>query len=116
MQTLIQVSYSNPNHILRLEDKILIENMLFINKSPNSLLAPIFNDWVTFCSDIHNYLTVSSSSDNIFKPSYRTDSYGKIIQNEFRINQQKKRMINKTSFFSIFCTDENYIQQRLCYI
>ena len=29
-----------------------------------------------FCSKIHNYDTVSSSPDTLFKPSYRTDSYG----------------------------------------
>ena len=65
------------NHILKLEDKILIENILFINKSLNNLLPPIFKNWFTFCSDVHNYQTVSSTSDKIFKPSYRTDSFGK---------------------------------------
>ena len=70
-------SHSSPlfksNHILKLEDKILIENILFINKSLNNLLPPI----PSFCSDVHNYQTVSSTSDKIFKPSYRTDSFGK---------------------------------------
>ena len=74
-------SHSSPlfksNHILKLEDKILIENILFINKSFNNLLTPIFKSWFIFCSDVHNYQTVSSSADKIFKPSYRTDSYGK---------------------------------------
>ena len=39
-------SHSSPlfrsNHILKLEDKILIENILFISKSFNNLLPPIF--------------------------------------------------------------------------
>ena len=39
-------SHSSPlfksNHILKLEDKILIENILFINKSFNNLLPTIF--------------------------------------------------------------------------
>ena len=74
-------SHSSPlfrsNNILKLEDKILIENILFINKSFNNLLPPIFKSWFTFCSDLHNYHTVSSTADKIFKPSYRTDSYGK---------------------------------------
>ena len=74
-------SHSSPlfksNHILKLEDKILIENILFINKSFNNLLPPIFKSWFTFCSDVHNYQTVSSTADKIFKPSYRTDSYGR---------------------------------------
>ena len=65
------------NHILKLENKILIEHILFINKSFSNLLLPIFNSWLTYCFDVHNYQTVSSSSDKIFKPSYKTDSYGK---------------------------------------
>ena len=65
------------NNILKLEDKILIENILFINKSFNNLLPPIFKSWFNFCSDFHNYHTVSSIADKIFKPSYRSDSYGK---------------------------------------
>ena len=74
-------SHSSPlfrfNHILKLQDKILIENILFINKSFNSLLPEIFKSWSIFCSDLHNYHTVSSTADKIFKPFYRTDSYGK---------------------------------------
>ena len=65
------------NNILKLEDKILIKNILFINKSFNNLLPPVFKSWFTFCSDLHNYHIVSSTTDKIFKPSYRTDSYGK---------------------------------------
>ena len=65
------------NHILKLEDKILVWNILFINKSFNNLLPTIFKSWFNFCSDLHNYRTVSSTADKIFKPSYRIDSYGK---------------------------------------
>ena len=64
------------NHILKLKGKILIENKLFINKSFN-LLPPIFNSCFTFCYDVHNYQTFSSSSDKIFKLLSRTDFYGK---------------------------------------
>ena len=49
-----------------------MENILFINKSFNNLLPPIFKSLL-----LHNYQTVSSTSDKIFKPSYRTDSFGK---------------------------------------
>ena len=59
-------SHSSPlyksNHILKLEGKILIENILFINKSFNNLLPPIFKSWFTFGSDINSYQTVSSTS------------------------------------------------------
>ena len=65
-------SHSRPlfksNHILKLEDKILMENILFINKSLNILLPPIVKNWFTFCFDVHNHQTVSSTSDKIFKP------------------------------------------------
>ena len=65
------------NHILKLAEKMLIENILFINKSFNNLLPPIFKSWFTFCSDVHNYRTFSTTADKKFKPSYRSDSYGK---------------------------------------
>ena len=63
------------NHILKLEEKIRKENILFISKSFNNLLPPIFKSWSNFCSDVHNYHTVSSTA-KIFKTSYTTDSYG----------------------------------------
>ena len=87
-------SHSSPlfksNHILKLEDKILIENILFINKSFNNLLLQIFKSWFSFCSDIHNYQTVSCTSDKIFKSSYRTDSFGKNSMNLESINSWNK--------------------------
>ena len=54
------------NHIVKLEDDILIENILFISKSFNNLLPSIFKGWFTFCSDVHNYHTVPSTADTIF--------------------------------------------------
>ena len=65
------------SNILKFEDKILINNIIFISKSFNNLQPPIFKNWFIFCSDIHKYDTVSSSADKLFKPSYRTDSYGR---------------------------------------
>ena len=65
------------NHILKLEDKILVENLVFINKSFKNLLPPNFKSWFTFYSDVHNYQTVSSTSDKIIKPTYITDSFRK---------------------------------------
>ena len=72
-------------NILKLEDKILINNIIFIliiksnqiSKSINNLQPPIFKNWLIFCSDIHKYDTVSSSTDKLLKSSYRTDSYGR---------------------------------------
>ena len=71
------ISLFRSSHILKLEDKMLIENILFISKLFNNLVPPIFKSWFTFCSDVHNYHTVSSTADKIFKPSYTTYSYGK---------------------------------------
>ena len=64
---------SNP--ILKLEDKVLIENILFINKSFQKLFPPIFKSSFIFSFDVHNHETVSSTANKILKPSYRTDSY-----------------------------------------
>ena len=72
-----QVHYFKKNNILKFEDKILIGNIIFVSKSINNLLPPIFKNWFIFCSEIHNYNTVSLSTDKLFKPSYSTDSYGK---------------------------------------
>ena len=69
---LIDIFLFKSNHILKLEDKILIENILFIN---NNLLPTIFKNLFTFCSNVHSYQTVSSTSDKIFEPSFTTDSF-----------------------------------------
>ena len=86
-------SHSSPlfrsSHILKLEDKILIENIIFTNTSFNDLLTLIFKSWFTFCSDVHNYHTVSSTA-KIFKPPYRTDPYGKNSITEGAINSWNK--------------------------
>ena len=67
----------NKTNILKFEDKILINNLIFISKSINNLQPPIFKNWFIFCSDIHKYDTVSFPADKLFKPLYRTDSYGR---------------------------------------
>ena len=59
--------------ILKFEYKVLIN----VNKSTNNLLPQIFKNWFIFCPEIHNYDTVSSSTDKLFQPSNRTDSYRK---------------------------------------
>ena len=84
---LIDIFLFKSNHILKLEDKILIENILFIN---NNLLPAIFKNLFTFCSDVQNYQTVSSTSDKIFKPSQRTDSFGKKLITIGAINSWNK--------------------------
>ena len=63
-------AHSNPllfiREIIKLLDKIIMENCLFINKFIRYKLPPIFNYWITSFSDSHNYET-SSCSKGLFK-------------------------------------------------
>ena len=63
--------------LLKFNDKVHLENLLLISKFINSLLPPVFNNWFTFCSNVHNYETTSSATCKLFKPSFRTNLYGK---------------------------------------
>ena len=58
-------AHSNPllfrNEIIKLPQKLIMENCLFISKSINFNLPPIFNHWFTFSSNPHNYETSRSS-------------------------------------------------------
>ena len=53
--------------ILKFQDKICLENILFVSKSLNNLLPSVFNTWFTFSSDQYNYETSSSSQGNLIK-------------------------------------------------
>ena len=92
------------SNILNFEDKILISNIISISKSINNLLLPIFKNWFIFCSEIHNYDTVSSSTDKWFKSSYRTDSYGKnsIIVSAINCWNETQNMLGGQSLKSLF--------------
>ena len=50
--------FKKKRNILKFEDKILISNIIFLNKSINNLLSPIFKNRFILCSVIHNYDTV----------------------------------------------------------
>ena len=54
------------NSILKFQDKISLENTLFISKSLNLSLS-VFNAWFSFSSDQHNYKTSSSTQGNLIK-------------------------------------------------
>ena len=69
--------------LLKFNDKVHLENVLLISKFINSLLPPVFNNWFTFCSNVHNYETTSSATCKLFKPSFCTNLYGK---NSIKIN------------------------------
>ena len=65
------------NFILKFQDKICLENILFVSKSLNNLSPSIFNTWFSLSSDQHNYETSSSTQGNLMKLFYKTDRYGK---------------------------------------
>ena len=59
--------------LLKFNDKVHLENVLLISIFMNSFLPPVFNNWFTFCSNVHNYETTSSATCKLFKPSFRTN-------------------------------------------
>ena len=65
------------NFILKFQDKICIENLLFVSRQNNILTPSVFNTWFSFSSDQHNYETSNSRQGNLIKSSYRTNKYGK---------------------------------------
>ena len=65
------------NFILKSQDEICLENIFFVSKSLNDLLPSIFNTWVSFSSDQHNYEPSSSTHGNLMKRFYKTNRYGK---------------------------------------
>ena len=70
-------SFFFKHEIIKLPTKIIIENCLFISKSINFNLHPIFNHWFTFSSDSHNYETSSSSKGLLKVKTVNTKKYGR---------------------------------------
>ena len=78
---LCQFDHTRPlfmqNSILKFQDRICLENILFVSKSLNNLSPSIFNTWFSFSSDQHNYETSSSTQGNLMKLFYKTNRYVK---------------------------------------
>ena len=66
------------NFILKFQDKIRLENVLFISKSLNNSSPSVFNTWFSFSSDQHNYETSSSTQRNLMKLFIRQINMGSI--------------------------------------
>ena len=64
------------NSILKFQDKIYLEYILFVSKSLNNLTPSVFSTWFSFSSDQHNYDTSSSIQFNLIK-LYKTNIYEK---------------------------------------
>ena len=65
------------SRIIKIADKVKIENCLFINKYSNNKLPSIFTNWFIFSSVSHNYQTLFVSKENLQIPSVQTTLYGK---------------------------------------
>ena len=63
--------------IVKLHDKIIIENCLFISKSINLDLSPIFNNWFTFSSYSHRCKTSCSLKGLLKVNNTNTKKYGR---------------------------------------
>ena len=64
-------------NILKLPDKIALENCLFINKYFSKCLPAIFKDWFTLSSDFHTYSTRWSNLACIVVPPHNAKLYGR---------------------------------------
>ena len=89
------------NFILKSQDKICLENILFVSKSLNNLTSSIFSTWCSFSSVQHNYETSSSAQGNLTKLFYKTNKYGKYsiiisaVESWNKIPKQLKDMLLK---------------------
>ena len=63
--------------IIKIADKVKIENCFFINKHTNNKLPSIFTNWFAFSSMSHNYQTSFAPKGNLQILSVQTTSYGK---------------------------------------
>ena len=90
------------NFIIKFQDKICLENVLFLSKSLiNNLTPPVFSTWFSFSSDQHNYETSSSTQGNLTKLFYKTNRYGTYsitvspVESWNKIQKQLKDMLLK---------------------
>ena len=87
--------------MLKFQDKICLENILFVSKSLNNLSPSVFNTWFSFSSDQHNYETSSSTLGNFAKLFYKTNRYGKYsitvsaVESWNKIQKQLKNILLK---------------------
>ena len=86
-------AHSNPllfrHEIIKLPQKLIMENCLFISKSIN--FPSIFNHWFTFSSNSHNYETSRSSKGFLKVKTVGTKKYGR----EAMTNNDKSKILLK---------------------
>ena len=87
--------------MLKCQDKICLENILFVSKSLNNLSPSVFDTRVSFSSDQHNYETSRSTQSSLRKLVYKTNRYGKYsiavsaVELLNKIQKQLKNMLLK---------------------
>ena len=65
------------NFILKFQDKIYLENILFVSQLLNNLTLSVFSALFSFSSEQHNYKTTSSTQGNLRKHFNKKNGYGK---------------------------------------
>ena len=89
------------NFILKFQDKICLENILFVSKSLNDSSPSIFKTWFRFSSNQHNCETSRSTQGNLIKCFYKTNRYGKYsitasaVESWNKIEKQLKSILLK---------------------
>ena len=66
------------NSIVKFQDKICLEDILFVSKSLNNLSLTVHNTWFSFSSDQHNYETSSFTQGNLINFFIRQKDMGSI--------------------------------------
>ena len=90
------------NSILKFQDKTCLENILFISKNLNNLSPSVFNTWLSFSSDHHNYETSSSTQGNLIKRFYKTKRYGKYSITVSAVESWNKIQKQKICYLEIY--------------
>ena len=82
-----RISHSDPlfsaSNIIKIYDKVSIDNCVFISKSLSNDLPSIFGNWFIFSSFFHDHSLRSSKLGILKIPSFKTRSHGRM---SFRIN------------------------------
>ena len=85
----------------KFQDKICLENILFVSKSLDNLTSSLFSTWFSFSSDQQNYETSGSTQDNLTKLFCKTSTYEKYsitvsaVESWNKIHKQLKDMLLK---------------------
>ena len=96
--------------ILKFQNKICLENILFVSKSLDNLSPSVFNAWFVFSSDQHRYETSSSTQGNLIKSFYKNNRYGKysitisVVESWNKVQKQLKNTLLKDCVCYIFAS------------